>query len=71
MNFELGQKVKETKVMWECKTGVCEPFEVEEEWVVTDILFDGDIVLGECNGMKKYYIKENHMLLDVTIQHIL
>lgn len=53
MNFELGQKVKETKVMWECKTGVCEPFEVEEEWVVTDILFDGDIVLGECNGIKK------------------
>ena len=53
MNFELGQKIKETKVIWECKTGICVPFEVEEEWVVTDILFNGDIILGEFNGIKK------------------
>ena len=48
--YKLGQIIEERKTIWECASGTCIPLEIVEKWEVTDILFDGDIVLGKCEG---------------------
>jgi hypothetical protein len=59
----LGQKVKEEVVVWECAKGTPQMIKVEKEWTVTDILYNGDIVLGQCNGeYKVLYQREPYVV---------
>ena len=65
MTFKLGQIVKEEYKVWDC---IYEPvcLTITKEWIVTDILFDGDIVIGKCNDevkilyqRKRYIVGKN------------
>lgn len=53
MTYVLGQIIKEIKTYWECVTQPSKPIEVIKEWKVCDILYNGDIVIGECEGEYK------------------
>ena len=48
MTYKINDVVEVKEQWYEFANGKCEPFVKVKHFVVTDILFDGDIVLGRC-----------------------
>lgn len=63
MTFELGQIVENKRKYWVFENNKMSVKEVIEDWVVIDILYDGDIVLGEYKGkLKVLYQRDPYVI---------